>query len=308
MHDREHGVAPLEQRLDDGGAEDRVVDEAVVGKPAAAHHRHDAHTVGLLRLENIHCDAMAEARGHTPRLASAWAHRLLALLVTLANPCPWPVRLPWPWPQCSASSASESAKRQWAGIAKLLGQEDGSEVFGKRPILTAIGLPVKLVSQDSWSLPASGYPTGQDVNSIACTKLQKPGSFKITTMSKRILLAAFICLLHVAVRQKPAAGQGIKFTEHLIADKYGYAYGLAVADFDGDGDLDLSSRDMRGNALYWFANDGKGSFQWNFIQENEPGWFERHAVGDVQRRQASQRGGREESRWPSRLVSNTSNQ
>lgn len=100
-------------------------------------------------------------------------------------------------------------------------------------------------------------------------------------MFNRTLLVVFLGLLHLLARQQPVAGQAIKFTEHLIADKYGYAYGLAAADFDGDGDLDLSSCDTRGNALYWFANDGKGSFQRHFIQENEPGWFERHAVGDM---------------------------
>src|SRR3990172_3025786 len=72
-----------------------------------------------------------------------------------------------------------------------------------------------------------------------------------------------------------------RFSEHLIADKYGYAFGLAAADLDGDGDLDLTSCDTRGNALYWFENDGKGIFQRHFIQQDEPGWFERHAIGDI---------------------------
>lgn len=100
-------------------------------------------------------------------------------------------------------------------------------------------------------------------------------------MSQRTLLPAFICLLNLAALAQYASAQGLKFTEHLIADKYGYAYGLAAADFDGDGDLDLSSCDTRGNALYWYANDGKGTFTRHFIQEGEAGWFERHAVGDV---------------------------
>ncbi len=78
----------------------------------------------------------------------------------------------------------------------------------------------------------------------------------------------------------PPQGKGM-FTEHLIADKYGYAYGVAAADLDGDGDLDLTSGDTRGDALYWFENNGTGSFRRHFIQQNEPGWFERHAVGDI---------------------------
>jgi hypothetical protein len=71
------------------------------------------------------------------------------------------------------------------------------------------------------------------------------------------------------------------FTEHLIADKYGYAFGVAVADLDGDGDLDLTSCDTTNNNLYWFENDGRGTFTRHFIQQNETGWFERHAIGDM---------------------------
>jgi hypothetical protein len=71
------------------------------------------------------------------------------------------------------------------------------------------------------------------------------------------------------------------FSEHLIADKYGYAFGLAAADLDGDGHLDLTSCDTTNNVLYWYANDGKGRFRRHVIQKDEPGWFERHAIGDV---------------------------
>ncbi len=72
-----------------------------------------------------------------------------------------------------------------------------------------------------------------------------------------------------------------RFTEHLIADGYGYAYGVAAADLDGDGDLDLTSCDTVNNALYWFENDGKGTFRRHFIQKDEGGWFERHVIGDI---------------------------
>lgn len=82
----------------------------------------------------------------------------------------------------------------------------------------------------------------------------------------------------------------IRFSEHLIADKYDYAYGLAAVDLDGDGDLDLTSVDIRHktepvgrqrSSLYWFENDGQGLFQKHVIHQGEPGWFERHAVGDI---------------------------
>ncbi len=77
----------------------------------------------------------------------------------------------------------------------------------------------------------------------------------------------------------------LRFHEALIRDKYGYAYGLVAADLDGDGDLDLTSVDIRGkpskSTLFWFENDGKGAFKQHIIHDGEPGWFERHAVGDV---------------------------
>jgi len=79
--------------------------------------------------------------------------------------------------------------------------------------------------------------------------------------------------------------QTLRFSEHLIAEKYGYAYGLAAADLDGDGDLDLTSVDVRGkpsmSSLFWFENNGKGSFKRHVIAQDEPGWFERHAIGDI---------------------------
>ncbi|MGE0377950.1 MAG: FG-GAP repeat domain-containing protein, partial [Planctomycetaceae bacterium] len=94
-------------------------------------------------------------------------------------------------------------------------------------------------------------------------------------------LIAFGCLASIILSMGEAAAQSVTFTEHLIADKYGYAYGVAAADLDGDGDLDLTSCDTRGDALYWFENNGRGTFERHFIQQDEPGWFERHAIGDV---------------------------
>jgi len=83
----------------------------------------------------------------------------------------------------------------------------------------------------------------------------------------------------------------VRFSEHLLAGPYSYAYGLAAADLDGDGDLDVTSQDVVGSSanraeptvssFSWFENDGRGSFRRHFIHRDEPGWFERHAVGDI---------------------------
>jgi len=82
--------------------------------------------------------------------------------------------------------------------------------------------------------------------------------------------------------QEAKDGGAIQFSEHLIQDGYGYAYGIGAADLDGDGHLDIVSSDTTvNNSLYWFANDGKGTFRRFFIMKNEEGWFERLAIGDI---------------------------
>ena len=76
----------------------------------------------------------------------------------------------------------------------------------------------------------------------------------------------------------------IRFSESLIEDRYGYAYGLAAVDIDQDGNLDLTSADVRNEThsnLYWFRNNGQGTFERRTIHAGEPGWFERHAAGDI---------------------------
>ncbi|MBM3459159.1 MAG: VCBS repeat-containing protein [Armatimonadetes bacterium] len=97
-------------------------------------------------------------------------------------------------------------------------------------------------------------------------------------LSGAVLAVACAALLPApASVQSPAA----PFAEHLLAGGYDYAYGLAAADLDRDGDLDLTSSDTVNNVLYWYENDGKANFRRRLVQENEPGWFERHVVGDV---------------------------
>ncbi len=69
----------------------------------------------------------------------------------------------------------------------------------------------------------------------------------------------------------------LRFTEHPIMDGYSYPFGIAAADLDADGDLDLTSADGTGHEkLYWFQNDGLGSFKRYLIQEKDPVRLERH--------------------------------
>jgi hypothetical protein len=109
-----------------------------------------------------------------------------------------------------------------------------------------------------------------------------------TFLGRALGIATAVGLLGVLFagdKEAPPQEPPLRFSERLISDDYAYAYGLVAADLDGDGDLDLTSQDVRGkpslSSLFWFENDGRGTFRRHLIHKDEPGWLERHAVGDV---------------------------
>jgi hypothetical protein len=103
-------------------------------------------------------------------------------------------------------------------------------------------------------------------------------TMKSCIASARFFLGGLTAAVLMAAPGPPAIG----FTEQLIMGGYTYPFGICAADLDGDGDLDLTSADaLPHNHLYWFENDGRGSFTRHFIQRDEPERLERHQVGDI---------------------------
>jgi len=83
------------------------------------------------------------------------------------------------------------------------------------------------------------------------------------------------------------AAEPVRFSEHVLANEHRYIFGIATADIDGDGDLDLTYPDIysagrQGESnLYWLENKGRGEFRRHVIHQDQLGWMERHATGDI---------------------------
>jgi hypothetical protein len=102
--------------------------------------------------------------------------------------------------------------------------------------------------------------------------------------SRLRFVVALVALTLFAPTDMLRAEEPVRFSEHQLVGDLGYVFGVAAADLDGDGDLDLTSPDIRNKShstLFWHQNDGQGSFERLVIYKDEPGWFERHAIGDL---------------------------
>ena len=94
----------------------------------------------------------------------------------------------------------------------------------------------------------------------------------------------WLCLSGPAGLRPVCAAEPVRFSEHLLAGNLGYVFGVSAGDLDGDGDVDLTSPDIRNKShstLYWYRNNGDGEFERLVVHSGEPGWFERHAIGDL---------------------------
>lgn len=74
---------------------------------------------------------------------------------------------------------------------------------------------------------------------------------------------------------------GLKFEERLVWGDGKYVYGIMATDIDGDGDLDLTTAGVHSDMLLWHENDGKGNLKSYRICQDEPGYLERHDLGDL---------------------------
>jgi hypothetical protein len=71
------------------------------------------------------------------------------------------------------------------------------------------------------------------------------------------LLGAAVALASLGLLLPAVKAPARRFSEHLIAGKYGYAFGLAAADLDGGKRLDVAATAERGaNEVRWWRNLG----------------------------------------------------
>jgi hypothetical protein len=73
----------------------------------------------------------------------------------------------------------------------------------------------------------------------------------------------------------------IRFTEHLISNRFTYAYGISTVDLTGNGSLDIIAGDTDSYSLYWFENDGHTNFTRHIVHYRQGEWIERHHVADL---------------------------
>ena len=73
----------------------------------------------------------------------------------------------------------------------------------------------------------------------------------------------------------------LRFEERLVWGDGKYVYGITATDIDGDKDLDLTTAGVHSDKLLWHENDGRGNLKSYTICQDEPGYLERHDLGDL---------------------------
>ena len=101
-----------------------------------------------------------------------------------------------------------------------------------------------------------------------------------------LVVAGCCCFVPHGLWSKEPAGAiltagGLKFEERLVWGEGKYVYGITATDVDGDKDLDLTSAGVHSDMLLWHENDGKGNLKSYIICKDEPGYLERHDLGDI---------------------------
>jgi len=166
-----------------------------------------------------------------------------------------------------------------SGHPELLATREGAVLH-----IATTGISWTVDAGDSWhrlDIPGTTYypRSVQAADGTIHVFGHKGGDNSYGSVDQEIVMDSFRLVAKKRPQEKQAS---VRFSEHLIADKYAYAYGIAAADFDRDGDLDLTSADYTPhNMLYLFENDKQGQFKRHIIQKDDPERLERHMIGDV---------------------------